>query len=254
MRYRGYLIDLDGTLFRGNQVIPAGITFVEELERRGLAYLYFTNNSSRRPDRVAEKLRGFGYPAEPEQVVSSAQATAVHLKKELGSPSVLVIGEEGLRHALREAGFPFREEYPDAVVIGIDRKFTYDKMKSATRAIRGGAKFYGTNGDRILPTDEGMVPGNGSLCASVAAATGMEPVFIGKPERPIVDYGLERLGTRPEETLIVGDNLLTDVQAGIHSGIDTLLVFGGVTTEEEYRKGSIQATYTVKDLTEWDFS
>ncbi|MFD1396173.1 TIGR01457 family HAD-type hydrolase [Kroppenstedtia eburnea] len=254
MGYRGYLIDLDGTLFRGDRVISGGLAFVKELERRGLPYLYLTNNSSRLPEQTAQKLRNLGYPAKAEQVVSSAQATAAHLKKELGTPAVMVFGQEGLKHALREAGFPFQEENPEAVVIGIDPEFNYDKMKSAALAIRGGARFYGTNGDRVLPTDEGLVPGNGSLCAAVAAAAGVEPIFIGKPERPILNYGLERLGRPPDETLIVGDNLMTDIQAGINGGMDTLLVFTGVTTAEEYRRSSIRATYTVQDLTEWDFS
>lgn len=254
MGYRGYLIDLDGTLFRGDQVIPGGLSFVQQLERQGLPYVYLTNNSSRRPEQTAAKLRGFGYPAESKQVVTSAQATAAHLKKELGIPAVMAFGGEGLKHALREAGFPLQEKNPEAVVIGIDPEFNYDKLKSATLAIRGGARFYGTNGDRVLPTEEGLMPGNGSLCAAVAAATGVKPTFIGKPERPILDYALERSGLRRDETLIVGDNLLTDIQAGINGGIDTLLVYTGVTTAEEYRGSSIQATYTVQDLTEWDFS
>src|SRR5699024_1078463 len=99
-RYRGYLIDLDGTLYKGDRVVPSGLGFVESLEERGLSYLYFTNNSLRRPEQVAEKLRGFGYPAKPEQVVTSAQATAAFLTETLGSPSVYAIGGEGLKAAL----------------------------------------------------------------------------------------------------------------------------------------------------------
>ncbi|PTX59086.1 4-nitrophenyl phosphatase [Melghirimyces profundicolus] len=252
-RYRGYLIDLDGTLFKGEEVVPAGLSFIKELRKRDLSYLYFTNNSTRRPEQVAEKLRGFGYPATPEQVVTSAQATAAHLAEELNSPDVYAVGGEGLKAALVQAGLRLTESRPDAVVIGLDPTFTYDKMKTACLAIRAGARFYGTNGDLVLPTEEGLLPGNGSLCAAVAAATGVRPVFIGKPERPIVEYALDRLGVRPEETLIVGDNLSTDIQAGVKAGIDTLLVFGGVTTAEEYRKGSIRATYTVRNLREWEF-
>ncbi|MDA8352096.1 MAG: TIGR01457 family HAD-type hydrolase [Firmicutes bacterium] len=252
-RYRGYLIDLDGTLYKGERVVPSGLGFVESLEERGLSYLYFTNNSLRRPEQVAEKLRGFGYPAKPEQVVTSAQATAAFLTETLGSPSVYAIGGEGLKAALSEAGCRLTDQSPQAVVMGLDPAFTYDKMKTACLAIRAGADFYGTNGDLMLPTDEGLLPGSGSLCAGVAAATGVQPRFIGKPERPIVEYGMRRLGTTPEETLIVGDNMMTDIRAGVDNGIDTLLVFGGVTSPEEYRNGTVRATYTVGDLKEWEF-
>lgn len=252
-RYRGYLIDLDGTLFRGREVIAGGLALIDGLEKRGIPYLYLTNNASRPPERVAEKLRTFGYPARPEQVITSAQATAHWMKEHFQRPAVYVIGEEGLQEALREVGCTFRQQHPDAVVMGIDRSFSYEKMKTACLAIRAGARFIGTNGDLALPTDEGLLPGNGSLIAGVAAATGTQPILIGKPERPIMDYALQRLGIAPEETLVVGDNLLTDIQAGVNAGIDTLLVFSGVTTPTEYRQAEIEATHTYDDLREWKF-
>ncbi|PTM57687.1 TIGR01457 family HAD-type hydrolase [Desmospora activa] len=252
-RYRGYLIDLDGTLFRGREVIEGGLSLIMGLEKRGIPYLYLTNNASRRPEQVAERLQAFGYPAQPEQVVTSAQATAHWMRERFHRPAVYAIGEEGLQEALREAGCTFSEQQPDAVVMGIDRSYSYEKMKTACLAIRAGARFIGTNGDLALPTDEGLLPGNGSLIAGVAAATGTQPVLIGKPERPIMDFALERLGTAPEETLVVGDNLMTDIQAGVNAGIDTLLVFSGVTTPAEYRQATIQATHTCDDLREWEY-
>ncbi|OYD07229.1 TIGR01457 family HAD-type hydrolase [Paludifilum halophilum] len=252
-RYRGYLIDLDGTLYRGREVIPSGLEFVRRLEELGIPYLFFTNNSSRRPDQVAEKLRTFGYAAEGSQVVTSAVATAQHLKRDPEVSSVYAIGENGLITALHEAGLDWREDRPDAVIVGIDRGFHYEKMKTACLAIRAGARFFGTNGDLVLPTEEGLTPGNGSLCTGIASATGVDPVFIGKPEPPILEFALQRLGTSRSETLIVGDNLSTDILAGVKGGVDSLLVFSGVTTPEESRRSSIQATHTVDDLKDWDF-
>jgi 4-nitrophenyl phosphatase len=165
--------------------------------------------------------------------------------------SVYAIGEEGLITALSEAGYRFDEERPDAVVVGIDRDFHYDKMKKACLAIRNGARFIGTNGDKALPTEEGLLPGNGSLCAAIATATGVDPVFVGKPEPFMVHYALERLGSRPEETLVVGDNLLTDIRAGAVAGIDTLLVYTGVTTREQTAVSDIRPTYEVDNLMQW---
>lgn len=252
-QYRGYLIDLDGTLFRGREVIPEGLAFINGLEERGIRYLYLTNNASRPPGQVAEKLRAFGYPAHPEQVVTSAQATAHWIKERFQHPRVYAIGEEGLLQALRGAGCTLDDPAPEVVVMGIDRAFTYDKMKRACLAIRAGAQFIGTNADRVLPTEEGLLPGNGSLIAGVVAATGKKPTLIGKPERPIMDFALQRLGVRPEEALVVGDNLMTDILAGVHVGVDTLLVFSGVTTQDEYDRSEVRATYTVTDLMEWDY-
>ncbi|MBA4493714.1 TIGR01457 family HAD-type hydrolase [Paenactinomyces guangxiensis] len=250
--YRGYLIDLDGTLFRGTEVIPEALSFMDQLSKANIPYLYLTNNSSRPPEKVAEKLRDFGFPAAPDQVYTSAQATAQYLQDEMNSPSVFVIGEEGLVRAVAGAGCEITEDRPQAVVVGIDRQFTYEKMKKASLAIRAGAAFIGTNADRALPTEEGLLPGSGSLSAGIAAATGIEPLFIGKPQPIILRYALQKLRTTPEETLIVGDNLETDIRAGVNGGIDTLLVFTGITTPEMAEQSSIRATYEVNRLSEWN--
>jgi 4-nitrophenyl phosphatase len=249
--YRGFFLDLDGTLFRGTEVIPGAIQFVEWLESQGLPWLYLTNNSSRTPEQVAEKLRGFGFPARPEQVYTTALATAAFLREEFGSPRVYVIGEEGLQRAISEAGCEITDERPDVVVVGLDRQFTYEKMKKACLAIRAGARFIGTNADRALPTEEGLLPGSGSLSMAISASTGVQPLFIGKPEPVIMRYALRKLGTSPEETLVVGDNLDTDILAGIRGGMDTLLVLTGVTTPDLAKSSTIRATYTLHTLTEW---
>ncbi|WP_124726659.1 TIGR01457 family HAD-type hydrolase [Staphylospora marina] len=249
--YRGVFLDLDGTLFKGNEVIPGAVEFVNRLEDEGIPFLYLTNNSSRTPEQVAEKLRGFGYPAEPEQVVTTALAAAAWLKEEMNSPAVYVIGEEGLIRAVEEAGCRIVDEDPEAVVVGLDRQFTYEKMKKACLAIRAGARFIGTNADRALPTEEGFLPGSGSLSMAIAASTGVSPFFIGKPEAVIMRYALKTLGTKAEETLVVGDNLDTDILAGIRGGMDTLLVLTGVSTEEDLEKTDIRPTYVVRQLADW---
>jgi 4-nitrophenyl phosphatase len=184
-------------------------------------------------------------------VYTTALATAQYLKEELHSPRVYVIGEEGLTGAIQEAGCEITEEKPDVVVVGLDRQFTYEKMKKACLAIRAGAKFIGTNADRALPTEEGLLPGSGSLSMAIASATGVKPLFIGKPEVIMVRYALKRLGVAPSDVLVVGDNLETDIRAGVNSGMDTLLVYTGVTTPEMAEKADIRATYSVKSLRDW---
>lgn len=250
-QYKGYFIDLDGTLFRGDEVIPGAPEFVAHLNRNQIPYLYLTNNSTRSPEWVAQKLQRMGYPAKQDQVFTTALATARYLKDKEESMSVYVVGEEGLFQAISDAGIVIADQNPDAVVVGLDRSFTYEKMKKACLAIRTGAKLIGTNADLALPTEEGLWPGSGSLAIAIAAAAGTEPFFIGKPEPVIMHYALKKIGLKPEEVLVVGDNLQTDISAGINGGMDTLLVYTGVTTPQMAKSSDIKATYAVCNLSSW---
>ncbi|RAL27000.1 TIGR01457 family HAD-type hydrolase [Thermoflavimicrobium daqui] len=250
-KYKGYLIDLDGTLYRGNEIIPEAVEFIASLDQMGLRYLFLTNNSSQTPAQVAKRLQKFGFPAREDQVYTSALATAAYLKDTLGSPSVFVIGEEGLKKAIIEANCLMTEQNPEAVVVGIDREFSYEKMKKACLFIRQGAQFIGTNPDKALPTEEGLLPGAGSLIQAIAMATGVNPKIIGKPESIIIHYALKALGTTSGETLIVGDNLETDILAGVKAKIDTLLVLSGVTTMDIANQSEIKPKYQVVTLREW---
>lgn len=249
--FQGYLIDLDGTLFRGTELIDGALEFIEWLHEQDVPYLYLTNNSTRTPEEVAKKLRGFGFPATAEQVYTSALASAEYVKQELNASSAYVIGEAGLLEALQEQGIRITEENPDVVVSGLDRSFTYDKMIKACLSIRAGATFIGTNGDRALPTEAGLLPGSGSLAMGIAYATGVHPLFIGKPEPIIMRYALRVLNVPPKRVLVIGDNLDTDILAGVKSGIDTLLVYTGITTKEMAQASDVRATYEAEDLREW---
>ncbi|GGE07068.1 haloacid dehalogenase [Marinithermofilum abyssi] len=251
-RYEGYLLDLDGTLYRGNEVIPGALEFVNKLKDSGKPYLFLTNNSFRTPEEVAAKLREFGYPAEADQVVTSSMAAAHYLKEEMNSPRVYAIGGNGLRTALKEAGCELTDRKPEAVVVGIDLDFTYEKMKKATLAIHEGARFIGTNGDLNLPTEEGLLPGNGSIIAGIQAATGVKPIFVGKPESVITEVALDKLQMNRDKLLMIGDNLMTDILTGVNAGMDTLLVYSGVTSPEDYEAADIKATHVIDDLRDWD--
>lgn len=253
MKYQAYLIDLDGTMYKGTEKIPAAAGFVRELKERGLPYLFVTNNSTQTPEAVAEKLRNFDIPAEKEQVFTTALATAEFVSENWPDARVYFTGEEGLEKALAEKGFPLAKEDADVVIIGLDRQVTYEKFAVACLAIRNGAEFISTNGDVALPTERGLMPGNGSLTALVRESTQQEPLFIGKPEPIIINMALKFLGVKKEETLIVGDNYYTDILAGINAGIDTLLVHTGVTTKADLRHVQMKPTYVLDSLAEWEF-
>ncbi|MDX8046886.1 TIGR01457 family HAD-type hydrolase [Gracilibacillus sp. S3-1-1] len=251
--YKGFLIDLDGTVYKGTEKIVEAIEFVKELEKRGLPYLFLTNNSTKHPSDVSKKLVDMGVPSTTEHVFTTSMATATYIKEQKAGAKVYPVGEEGLHMALEECGLEIVEEDADFVVMGLDRTINYEKLAKGALNIRSGANFVATNGDIALPTERGFLPGAGSLISVLSVTTGVQPKFIGKPESIIVDQAIEVLGTSKEETLMVGDNYATDILAGINAGIDSLLVHTGVTTKEDLQSIETKPTYTIDSLAEWTF-
>lgn len=248
--YKGYLIDLDGTMYLGNERIEAASEFIEALRNKQIPHLFVTNNSTKRPEQVSQKLNEMGIQADREQIFTTSMATANYIKQQKEDAKVYAIGEEGLDYALKNREIQRVEDQADFVVVGMDREITYEKLAIACLNVRAGAKFISTNGDIALPTERGMLPGNGSLTSVVTVSTGTQPQFIGKPEPIIMEMALQSLGLSKEETLMVGDNYDTDILAGINAGMDTLLVFTGV-TQEEHIQDKIEPTYKIKTLEEW---
>ncbi|WP_206109302.1 TIGR01457 family HAD-type hydrolase [Paenibacillus sp. HB172176] len=233
---KGLLIDLDGTLYHGAKPIENADRFIEMLIATEMPYRFVTNNSSATPEQVADKLSAMGIPANSELVCTSAQAAADYISKEKEGASVFVIGEEGLRSELAHAGLELTEEMPDFVVQGIDRGFRYERGAEAVRYIREGARSIMTNPDLLLPSTDGLIPGAGSIGAMLQAASGIEPVVIGKPSPILMNYALQRLGLPSDETWMVGDNIATDIAAGKAAGCGTILVLTGLTTADNYEK------------------
>ncbi|MGE6257551.1 TIGR01457 family HAD-type hydrolase [Heyndrickxia sporothermodurans] len=251
-QYKGYLIDLDGTMYRGSEKIDAAGDFIHRLKSENIPYLFVTNNSSRTPEQVAKKLQKFDIPAEENQIFTTSMATAEYIYKQNKNATVYAIGEEGLKKALKIKGLHFQEENPDYVVVGIDREINYEKLTLACLAVRKGATFISTNADIALPTERGFLPGNGSITSVITVSTQTNPIFIGKPESIIMNQALAYLGTKKEETIMVGDFYDTDILAGIRAGMDTLLVHTGVTTKEALQEKDEQPTYVVDSLDEWE--
>ncbi|PLR82853.1 TIGR01457 family HAD-type hydrolase [Bacillus canaveralius] len=251
-KYKGYLIDLDGTMYKGTELIEEAAVFVKKLRDNGIPYLFVTNNSSRTPAQVAEKLTAFGIPAEENLVFTTSMATANYIYEQNSNASVYFIGEDGLRTALEEKGFALAGEDAEYVVVGLDRSVNYEKLAIGCLAVRNGATFISTNGDIALPTERGFLPGNGSITSVITVSTQTRPIFIGKPESIIMEQALKVIGTRMEETLMVGDNYDTDILAGINAGMDTLLVHTGVTTKELLKNYQQQPTHVVDSLDQWE--
>lgn len=252
---KALILDMDGVLWRDNTPIgdlPAIFSCIDE---RGLKVALATNNATRTVDQYLEKFSGFGVTLEPWQIVTSAYATAAVLERAFPEGgAVYVVGENGIRQALAERGFtpitdPDDETVPVAVVGGIDRDVTYRTLRRATLHIRAGVPFYGTNPDKTFPTPLGLVPGAGAILAAIEAATGIEPVIVGKPQPAMMYTALEKLGTSPEETLVVGDRLETDIASGQAAGCKTALVLSGVSSREQAQAWQPAPDLIVDNLT-----
>lgn len=254
MTYQGYLIDLDGTIYEGKKRIPAGERFVHRLQERQIPYLFVTNNTTRRPETVQAMLaEQFNIETSLETIYTASLATIDYMNDLGKDKTVYVIGEDGLKSAIYEAGYIEDTTNPAYVVVGLDTDLTYEKLTIATLAIQKGATFIGTNPDLNIPTERGHLPGAGSLLALLEAATRIKPAIIGKPKSIIMDKALKILGTEKSQTIMVGDNYLTDIRAGIDNGFSTLLVLTGFTKPEEVADLPIAPTHVLNSLDEWSF-
>lgn len=252
MTYQGYLIDLDGTIYRGKERIPAGERFVARLQEKDIPYLFVTNNTTRTPEQIQTMLAENFSIETPVETIYTATLATIDFMEDLGKEkTVYVIGEEGLKSAIAAAGYVEDTENPAYVVVGLDWNVDYEKFAIATLAIEKGAIFIGTNPDLNIPTERGLLPGAGSLLALLEAATRVKPIIMGKPEAIIMNKALERLGTDCSKTVMVGDNYLTDIRAGIDNGFPTLLALTGFTKAEEVPHLPIAPTYVVHSLDEW---
>ncbi|WP_410510976.1 HAD-IIA family hydrolase [Paenibacillus sp. BR2-3] len=250
----GLLIDLDGTLYHGRHMIPGANLLIAGLREAGIPFLFVTNNSSRTPESVAAHLRGMGIEAKGEEVCTSSLAAARYISGESPGATVAILGEEGLHQACAEAGLTIVTESPQYVVQGIDRSFTYDSLARAARWIMDGAVSVLTNPDLMLPSDDGVMPGAGTIGAAIEAASGVAPIVIGKPHSHLMTYATSLLGIEPKNAIVVGDNMRTDIAAGAGAGCRTVLVLTGLTTEdnlEHYKSVTgITPDYICADLTE----
>lgn len=226
------LLDLDGVVYTGSRAVPHAVEVLAQVRRQGMALAFVTNNASRTPKAVAEHLTELGVPAEPEDVVTSAQAAARVVAERLPEgAAVLVVGGEGLESALRERGLRpvwSAEDEPAAVVQGFAPGVDWAALTEATYAVAAGVLWVASNADLTIPTERGIAPGNGALVGVVRAATGAEPIVAGKPELPLHRETILRTGAR--RPLVVGDRLDTDIEGACNGGVDSLLVLTGVTT------------------------
>jgi len=246
---RNLLIDMDGVLYRGQTALPGAAELIAFLKERGLGYLLVTNNATMSQAQFSDKLRKMGIEVPPEAIMTSSLATASYLAT-IAPPGtkVNVVGEEALVKELEKRGFVIAGRDAQYVVCGLDRTLTYEKLATATIAIRRGATFIGTNADKTYPLEKDLIPGAGSILASLIAATDVQPMVIGKPEPAMFQQALALLGAKAEETAMLGDRPETDILGGHRAGLATILVLTGVSTREAVERCEVQPDLIVEDL------
>lgn len=246
-----YLIDLDGTMYRGTNRIDGAKEFVDYLLANDIPFYFFTNNSSRTPKEAAEHMLRIGFEGiKPEHFYTSAMATAKYIAMNYSERRAYYVGQDGIVEALQNEGFTLVEDHADFVFIGLDKQGTYEKYSKALRELVNGATLVGTNNDRILLQENGANIGNGSIVAMFEYAIGKESIKIGKPHAACIDVFCEMFHKKKDDCIIVGDNLETDIQCGINANVETILVTSGVHQLSDIERLHITPNRTIQSLYE----
>ncbi len=246
----GYLIDMDGVLYRGTQLIPGADLFIQQLRKRKIPFRFLTNNSQRTRRDMVAKLARMGIAVEEEHVFTCAMATARFLAQQKPNGTAYVIGEGGLLTALHQNGYAVVDHAPDYVVVGEGRTFNLELVEAAVRMILGGAKLVATNLDPNCPTQNGLRPGCGAMVAMLETATGVKAFSVGKPSPIMMRAARKELGLSTDETTMIGDTMETDILGGVQLGFHTVLVLSGGTQVEDLPNYAYRPETIVPSLAE----
>ena len=246
----GYLIDMDGVIYRGSAAIEGAAEFIAQLVEQDIPYLFLTNNSTHTPLDVVVKLRRFGIETSEAHVYTSAQATAEFVHRQKPQGTAFVIGEGGLLNALNEVQYAISRENPDYVIVGEGRVLNYELVEQATRLIAGGAHLISTNSDAWCPTDSGPRPGCGAMVALLEAATGRTAYHVGKPNPFMMRAARKRAGLSTDEVIMIGDTMETDIRGATDLGFQSILVLTGSSSPQSLREYPFAPTRVVASIAE----
>ena len=241
---KGFICDMDGVIYHGNQILPGVAEFIQWLHDEKKEYLFLTNNSGYTPKELNQKLARMGLDVSEEHFYTSALATAAFLKEQAPGCSVFAIGEAGLLNALYDAGITMNDVNPDYVVVGEGRAYSLETLTKATNLVLSGAKLIGANSDVSGPIERGIAPACGALIAPIEMATGTKAYFCGKPNPLMMRTGLRLLNCHSGDAVMIGDRMDTDIISGMESGMATVLVLSGVSDRDTlntyaYRPGMV---------------
>lgn len=249
--YTTYLIDLDGVIYRGNELLPGAKEFIAWLTTHHKKYLFLTNNSFASKAQVLSKLTQLGIKTDASHVLGAGQAAVQYIEHRFPGSTVYVVGEQPLlalvqEHHLQVA--PVHAQRADVVLVGLDRHFNYQKLTGAVLAVKAGAHFITINRDALLPVVGGFIPGCGTMAAAIEAGTGVTPEVVGKPQPRLLQEAMRILDSQPDETVMIGDGLAVDILGGKAAGTHTLLVLSGKDSRADLDHSSIKPDHVYQDI------
>lgn len=243
-----FLLDMDGTFYLGDRLLPGAREWIDLLNQKGIPFLFLTNNSSRTRREYADKIRRLGIDLTEDRIFTSGEATAIYLAQRKPGAALYVVGTPALEREFIQHGFRLTDTHPDYAVLGFDTTLTYAKIWKLCDLVSQGVPYIATHPDINCPTEMGFMPDIGAMMAMIAASTGKQPdVIIGKPYAPIVEALSEKLHLPVESLCMVGDRLYTDIALG-KTGLTTVLVLSGETHPEDLKETPFQPDYVVQDL------
>jgi NagD protein len=245
---KGFLIDMDGVIYRSSQFIEGAIEFIRMLRDWDIPFLFLTNNSQRTRRDVATKLQRMGMPVEEKHIFTCAMATARFLARQKPRGTAYVIGEGGLLNALHLNGYAVVDKSPDYVVVGEGRTLSFEMLEHAVQMVIGGAKLIATNLDPNCPTQSGIRPGCGAIVSLIESASGIKAFSVGKPSPVMMRTARKEIGMATSETIMIGDTMETDILGGVQMGYRTILVLTGSTKIEDLTKYAYQPDMIVDSI------
>jgi HAD superfamily hydrolase (TIGR01457 family) len=246
---RCFLLDMDGTFYLGERLLEGALEFIEVLRQVGCEFLFLTNNSSKDSQQYVEKLTRLGLPVSRDKILTSGEATAMHIQAQKPGARVYVVGTSALENEFRQAGFALTDEAPDFAILGFDTTLTYAKLWKLCDLVRAGVPYIATHPDYNCPTESGFMPDIGATIAFVKASADREPdLIVGKPNKLLVEKAAERTGIPVSAMCMVGDRLYTDIALGASAGIPTILVLSGETQADEVAMSPYQPSYIFQNL------
>lgn len=246
-----FILDMDGTIYLGNELFPFIKDFLKKVEETGREYYFFTNNSSKSQQAYIEKLGKLGIQIKKDQMMTSSHVIVKYLKEHYEGKSIYVLGTSSLIQEFQYFDMSLTEEDPDIVVLGFDTTLTYEKLSKACHYIRNGCIYFGINPDWNCPMEGGaFIPDCGSIAKLIEASTGRFPEFFGKPSKHTLDYIIQETGCKPEEIAIVGDRLYTDIAVADQSDVTSILVLSGESTREDVETSDVKPDVILEDLSE----
>lgn len=244
-----FIIDMDGTFYLGDNMIPGADKFIEHIKSKGKDFFFFTNNSSHDAAECLTKLNKIGFPVSEEKIIISSHVAIDFIKRHRAGKRIYLLGNENFTKDCQKAGLNLVDDDPDIVLLGFDTTLTYEKINKAANFIAGGVEYIATHPDKNCPLADGFMTDTGSMIEMFFASAGKRPdIIVGKPYHYTVDFVTENCGCTRDEICFIGDRLETDIAIGMKNGTKSVLVYSGVTTPEMYESADIKATVAVNDL------